>query len=238
MYRISRSTWFLMFSFLGLAVVSVFAATASSTIGGVAWRKPIVGAIFSLVCFLGIVAGLFPSKCSSMFHFRRSAQKSVSSNPGRSMEASKFRGHHPDCPEFRAHVFQMGSRVLCAGCTGLILGALLSIATVTMYFFLDQPLSLDPQLIFSVGFLGVSCGLLQYHVFNLHRSSIHLFVNVLFVFGVSLLLVGVDAIGQSINADFYVIGLSLFWLYTRILLSQIDHQKICFDCSLEECVFH
>ncbi len=237
MYWIHRSTWFLMFSFLGLAVVSVFAATASPAADGVAWRKPIVGAVFSLVCFLGIVAGLFPSRCSSVFHFRRSVQKSVSSDAGRSMEASKFRGHHPDCAEFKAHVFHIDSRVLCAGCTGLILGAVLSIVAVTIYFFLDQPLSVDPRLIFSAGFLGVSCGLLQYHVFNLHRSSIHLFVNVLFVFGVSLLLVGVDAISQSINADLYVTGLSLFWLYTRILLSQMDHQKICFNCSLEECVF-
>ncbi len=233
-----RGNWFLMFSFLGLLVVSVFAATASSTAGGVVWRKPVVGVTFSLVCFLGIVAGLFPSKCSSMFHFRRSAQKLVSSDPGRSMEPSVFRGHHPDCVEFRAHVFQMGSKIFCAGCIGLILGAFLSILVVVAYFFLDQSLSLNPLVILSVGFLGVSCGLLQYHVLNFHRSSIHLFVNVFFVFGVSLLLVGVDVIAQSINADFYVIGLSLFWLYTRILLSQIDHQKICFHCGLEECAFH
>lgn len=238
MYSRPLSNWFLMFSFLGLMVISVFVATASSTIGGVAWRKPFVGAIFSLVCFLGIVAGLFPSKCSSIFHFRRSTQKSVSFDTEKSMGASTLRGHHPSCVEFRAHVFRMGSKVLCAGCIGLILGALLSIVVVITYFFLDQALSLDSLWIFSVGFLGVSCGLLQYHGLNLHRSSIHLFINVFFVFGVSLLLVGVDAIAQSINADFYVVGLSLFWLYTRILLSQTDHQKICFDCNLEECTFH
>ncbi|MCW4053106.1 MAG: hypothetical protein NWE78_07870 [Candidatus Bathyarchaeota archaeon] len=231
--------WLLMFSFLGLIVVSVFVATMSTTTGGAAWRKPFVGAIFSFICFLGIVAGLFPSRCSSMFHFRKSRQKAMSLDLAeKGIVASAFRGHHPDCVEFRAHVFQVGSKILCAGCIGLILGALLSIVAVIAYFFLNQALGSDSLSIFWVGFLGVSCGLLQYHVFNLHRSSIHLFVNVFFVFGVSLLLVGIDAIAQSTIADLYVICLSLFWLYTRILLSQIDHQKICFHCKIEECGFH
>ena len=235
----SLGNWFLMFSFLGLIIVSVFVAKTSTTTGGAAWRKPFIGAIFSFICFLGIVAGLFPSKCSSMFHFRRSRQKTVSLDSAeKNIRASTFRGHHPDCIEFRAHIFRVGSKILCAGCVGLILGAFLSIVVVIAYFFLNQALGSYSLSIFWVGFLGISCGLLQYHVFNLHRSSIHLFINVFFVFGVSLLLVGIDAIAQSTNADFYVIGLSLFWLYTRILLSQIDHQKTCFDCKAEECGFH
>ncbi len=90
-------------------------------------------------------------------------------------------------------------------------------------------------LVFWVGFVGVSCGLLQYHLFNWGRSSVHLSVNTFFVFGVFWLLAGVDAIVQSTIVDVYLIALSVFWLYTRILLSQLDHDRICTACSIEEC---
>jgi hypothetical protein len=232
------SALFLTLSFLGLILVAAFVNSPTTVQDSVSWRKPLAGAVFSLVCALGILAGIFPSKCSGMFHFRPANRGKLAQEPAElSREAQAFQGHHPDCGTFGAHVFRVGIRVFCAGCVGLILGAALSILGTVMYFFLQLSFGLGFFPVFWVGFIGVSCGLLQYHLFNWGKSLVHLSVNAFFVFGVFLLLVGVDAITQNVAADLYLIALSVFWLYTRILLSQQDHRRICTACSVEECEF-
>jgi hypothetical protein len=206
-------------------------------LGNNQWRKPLVGTAFGIVCVLGIFAGVFPSKCSSTFHFRRVKQDSDQNSnllPGNS-QALLFRGHHPNCGNFGPHIFRVGNVVLCAGCVGLVIGAAVSVVGVAVFFFGGVSCWPSCYLVFWVGFLGASCGLLQYHLFSLGRSSIHLFVNAFFVFGVFLLLLGVDAILQNAVIDFYLVTLSLFWVYTRIMLSQFDHWRICAACAVEEC---
>jgi len=227
--------FFLTFSFLGLILIAVFVNLAPTTQNEVSWRKPLVGTVFSIVCVLGILAGAFPSKCSKMFHFRKIKQEGFAHESAGSLEKYAFRGHHPNCGNFGAHVFRVGNRVFCAGCVGLILGAVLSLLGVTLYFFANLPIWLNHCLVFWIGLIGVSCGLLQYHLFNWGKSSIHLSVNTFFIFGMFLLLVRVDAVTQNVIVDFYLIALSIFWLYTRILLSQLDHKEICDACPIEEC---
>jgi hypothetical protein len=202
----------------------------------VSWRKPLAGTVFSIVCTLGILAGIFPSKCSGTFHSRATKQRELAKKSVELPEkALNFSGHHPICGKFGAHVFQAGQKILCAGCIGLILGATFSLGGVTVYFFLQMSLASDCLLVFWPGLVGVACGLLQYHLFNWGGSLVHLSVNTFFVLGTFLLLVGVDAVTQSIIVDLYVIALSLFWLYTRILLSQLYHRRICTACGIEEC---
>jgi hypothetical protein len=232
------SAVFLTFSFLGLILVAAFANSPPTARDGASWRKPLVGAVFSLVCGLGILAGTFPSKCSGMFHFKPARRGKLAQVPAESHQRTPaFQGHHPDCGSFGTHVFRVGIRVFCAGCVGLILGAALSLLGAAMYFFLRLSFELDYLLVFWVGFIGVSCGLLQYHLFNWGRNLVHLAVNTFFVFGVFLLLVGVDAVTQNVTTDLYLIALSIFWLFTRILLSQQDHRRICTACRVEECEF-
>ena len=227
--------FFLVFSFAGLILVSVFTSSTSSKIGDINWRKPIVGMIFGFTCILGIIAGIFPSKCSSIFHFsKRSQEKAFQNSAHERNGTSVFLGHHPSCGRFSAHIFRINHKVLCAGCVGLILGAIISLFGVASYFFFNMNLLANSG-IFWIGVLGVSCGLLQYHLFNLNRSLIHLSLNIFFVFGMLLLLIGVDFVTQNTSADFYVIALSIFWLYTRILLSKVDHKKICNVCGIKNC---
>ena len=205
----------------------------------VSWRKPVVGTVFSVICVLGILAGIFPSKCSSAFHFRKAKRGEFTKEPVElPKEVLAFSGHHPDCGNFGAHVFQIRNKVFCAGCIGLILGAVLSLLGAALYFFLNLSLWSNYLLVFWIGFVGVSCGLLQYHLFNWGKSSIHLFVNTFFVLGVFLLLIGVDAITQNALFDFYLVALSVFWLYTRIMLSQLDHRKVCTNCGVKKCEFY
>ena len=228
---------YLLFSFIGLSFVVMFVYLGSSVSGNIPWRKPLVGTAFGVVCILGIFAGVFPSRCSRTFHFRRGRQANEQNSTllPEKLQPVLFRGHHPNCGNFGPHVFRVGSTVLCAGCVGLVIGATVSVVGIAAFFFGEVSCWPSCHLIFWVGFVGVSCGLLQYHLFNLGRSSIHLLVNAFFVFGVFLLLVGVDSIVQNAVIDFYLVILSLFWVYTRIILSQFDHRKICAACAVEEC---
>ena len=230
---------FLAISFLGLIVIAVLANSPTAIQGDVSWRKTFVGTVFSIVCILGILAGIFPSKCSKMFHFKKPQQTTPSPISKEKLPKEKLtlRGHHPDCGHFAAHVVRVEEKLLCAGCVGLILGAILSLFGVGLVFFANLPALEDYTFILWAGFAGVSCGLLQYHLFNWGRSSVHLAVNAFFVFGVFLLLVGVDGVAKNIIADFYLISLSVFWIYTRILLSQMDHHRICTTCP-SKCEFH
>lgn len=231
--------FFISFSFLGLILIAVIANLLPAMQNGVYSRKPLVGTTFTIVCILGIIAAVTPSKCSEMVHFKRRGQKEsgIKESANQQKEILTFRGHHPDCKSFGAHTFRMGNRTFCAGCVGLALGAILSLFGSAMYFFLNLSLMSDYFVALWVGFLGVSCGLLQYHLFNWGKSSIHLSINIFFVFSVFLLLMGVDGITQSVMVDSYLIALSLFWIYTRILLSQFDHRRICAACQIEECKF-
>jgi len=236
MPRNIASLLFLTLSLLGLILIAALVNLSPKRQDNISWRKPIVGTVFGIVCILGILAGIFPSKCSSMFHFRKA--EFDQEWEGLPEKTPVFRGHHPDCGSFSAHIIRVGHMTFCAGCMGLIFGAVLSLFGVTLYFFINIFFELNYFLVFWIGFVGVFCGLLQYHLFNWGESFVHLAVNSYFVFGVFLFLVGVDRTIQNTLVDFYLVVLSLFWLYTRILLSQLDHRKICNSCHVKECEFY
>ena len=211
--------------------------SSPSTIqSSVPWSKPISGLIFSFICVSGIVAGLFPGQCSAILFGRKDGQLSPPHSTSKH-GTSNFLGHHPACGSFGAHVFKTKNEVYCAGCMGLISGGLLSIFGIVLYFFLEVIQCPNCFPVFLSGVAGVSAGLLQYHLFNLGRASVHLVVNTVFVVGVFLILMAVDAVTHNVILECYVIVLSLFWLYVRIHLSEYDHQRICSQCQRSPCVF-
>lgn len=232
-------TLFLLISLLGLCLITVLTFHLQTLSVDLPWRKPLVGSIFASICLLGVAAGLSPSKCSQAFHFKRKSQKRSShtiETAGAEKRTFPLRGHHPSCGNFSAHVFQLGNRTFCAGCTGLILGAIISLLGVILYFFSDLSAERGGFIVFWLGFVGVVCGLLQYNL-KVKRSFVHLFLNVIFVFCAFLLLVGIDATTHNLVIGFYFNALSVFWILTRIVLSQQDHQRICATCNLESCEF-
>ena len=77
------------------------------------------------------------------------------------------------------------------------------------------------------GIAGITLGFFQLKF----KGFIRLGLNMLFVLGAFFVLVGIDALVQSVLADFFLIVLIVFWLLTRIQLSQWDHFKICLNCK-------
>lgn len=181
------------------------------------FQTEITGTLFIAICVLGLVAAVSPrSLCG----------------PGHGSSSSRTVGHHPDCDRFRGHVVWFNCHPLCAGCSGLALGALIAIVGSVLYFFLGfHPFT--PEVVFWLGVASVALGLIQ-HFIDLDSPHFHLLLNVALVCGSFMLASSLDAMGASFYVEAYLLGLVVFWVATRIRVSQEEHILVCSACS-EEC---
>ena len=228
-------TYLIILSFLGLSLTGILTVYSPIVHENLLWRKPLIGSIFGLICILGILAVFNPTQCSRVFDLGR---KEKSSHPYLSEFASHgasstLQGHHPDCGNFTAHVFRIGGKTFCAACSGLLLGGFLALAGTLLYFFGNWHVEQSSSLMVWVGVLGVGLGLFQFKF----RSFVRLFLNIFFVLGTFLILIGIDKLVQSVAVDLFLVALTVFWFFTRILLSQWDHERICDTCKVANCEF-
>ncbi len=224
--------YLILLSFLGLFIVVMLTIYPPRVHEYLLWRKPLIGSIFGLICIFGILAAFFPRVCSRIFNLGK--KKPSGSHLGKFSShgtSSTLRGHHPDCGSFSRHVFRIGDKTFCAACTGLVLGGLLAIAGTFLYFLVNWHVETNSFAIVYVGVLGVGFGLFQFK----SRSFVRSLLNIFFVFGTFLIVIGVDNLVHSVMVDLFLIALTLFWLFTRISLSQWDHQRICASCEVATC---
>lgn len=212
-------------SAFGFFTILALALHGAGSSVAVTWRKPMIGSAFALICFLGIVLALSRRKCfETVGHQRKMEITASSSQTSNSAVATK--GHHYDCGKFSAHTMQVNRHVLCAACTGLFIGALGALFGTVLYFFVGWEL---PQIGFLPVLIGVAAmilGFLQLKSRGFARSML----NMGFVLGAYLILVGMDELAGSLLVDLFSTALIVFWLFTRILLSQWDHWRICRAC--------
>ncbi len=214
-------TFYLSVSLFGVFFVLVLALNPPTIYESFPWRKPVVGLFFGIICVLGIFAALFPRQCMGSIHFR-SSEKNFKSR----WVPATSKGHHPRCQKFYSHVIKIRDRILCAACTGLLVGALLAIAGTILYFFLGLGIN-ESLLSVSVGTFGILIGFFQLKFRGFARSIL----NVCFVVGSFLILAGIDRLVQSVIIDLFVTLLIIFWLFTRIQLSHWDHERTCNRCK-------
>jgi len=204
------------------------------------WRKPVVGSIFGLICVLGILAVFSPKKCSKAFRQEKGDLSKIHRpEQARGGFQSTFQifnlkivhGHHPGCENFSSHEFQVGKRTFCTSCMGLLFGALIALAGTIAYFSNAWSIATEGVPLIGVGTLGVALGLLRFLLFNLQRRVLRFSLNTFFVLGSFLILIGIDTLLQSLFVDLFLVLLSVFWLFTRIRLSQWDHENICRACG-------
>jgi hypothetical protein len=226
-------TFLTLLSILGLILVIVLTAYPPTATVALPWRKPIIGSIFSIICILGALAVFSPNQCLKIFELKN--KNSSNSDSGAFVShglSASLRGHHPSCGNFAAHVFHARNKTFCAACTGLLIGALLAQTGAFIYFFANWGVfEQNSSLMVSLGALGVGLGLFQF----MFRNVVRLSLNTFFVLGTLFILVGIDRTVQSLIFDLFVVSLILFWLFTRISLSQWDHKRICLDCSVTGC---
>ncbi len=229
-------------SFFGLFLVGIL--TFNPPVAeSLPWRKPVIGSVFGSICVLGSLAALFPKKCLGAIHPKKEEnpvkryRSSQESNFRKRGVRFAVRGHHPDCGNFSGHVFKVGNRTFCTSCTGLLLGALISLIANILYF--SDAWQLDQKSLPTVyfGILGISFGLLQFPFFKNRKSPLRFLLNLFFVLGAFLILVEIDTLVQSTVLDLFLMLLIVFWIFTRISLSQWDHKRICSACNVATCEF-
>jgi hypothetical protein len=214
-------------SALGFFIIIALALYGTGPAEVATWRKPIVGSIFALMCFLGIVLAVSPRKCSETFgHQRRIDTTASSSQISKVSYATK--GHHYDCGRFSGHTIRIDGHILCAACTGLLLGGLGALFGSALCFFIGWEL---PRVGFLAVLIGVTAMILGFLQLKL-RGFARLILNMIFVLGAFLILAGMDELDGSLIVDLFSIVLIAFWLFTRILFSQWDHWRICRTCLI------
>jgi len=225
----NRPLMFLLFiSFFGISLMMLLAFFPPVAHMDFVWRKTLVGSIFGIICVLGVVAAFFPRQCTDIFNFGKGREHALHGY------FSKAGGHHPSCESFSPHVFRIGGRRFCVACAGLTLGGFLALVGTFLYLFGDWHVQQNNVMVVLTGLLGVGLGLFQ---FKARQRLLRLFLNVFFVLGSFLVLVGIDGLTQSVFADLFLVLLIVFWLFTRIAISQWDHERICYACGVVVCEF-
>jgi len=174
----------------------------------------VTGGLFILICAVGLVAAVAPGWLRGVGHEAKRSPGVV--------------GHHPDCPEFSGHVLRVYGRALCAGCTGLALGAVLAILGGFLYFFGGFSVG-DPSMVFFTGALLVALGLIQ-HFIDMGSPLFHLALNIVFVFGAFMLTASLRSLGASFYVEAYLLASVVFWVAARIRVSQEEHVRMCSRC--------
>ena len=186
-------------------------------------RRPLVGSLYIVICVLGIVAVFYPNKCRLVFK-----------KPSQSPYAAKVSalpvqlvGHHPNCEKFSANRIILHARVFCAACSGLLIGAIVAIVGIVLFSFDLFDMSGEILWILMVGEVLMFAGLAQIRL----GGYVKMTVNVLFVIGSCVSLIAVDILGQNLLIDAYMLGLIVYMLWVRILLSEWNNKIICMNCG-------
>lgn len=223
----------LLVSFVGLFLIVLLTVFPPKFAGDLSWRKLVVGSVFGSICILGILAVFSPNQCLKFFKSgkKEKIDRLVLTNIVSHRISNGLEGHHPTCGKFAAHIFRIKSRTFCAACLGLLFGGLLALVGATVYFFGNCSFTEYSLLMILLGIMGVVFGLFQFKFKNFIRLS----VNIIFVLGTLSILIAIDELVKSLFVDLFVVCLVVFWLLTRILLSQWDHERICSDCEIRNC---
>jgi len=218
----------LILSLAGAVIVLTLAWLGASVHGGVQLTDRLIVGVPLLASFLlGMSMAVKPGW---MRRLRRDAGHSPNVSPPQSPDRVRH-GHHPYCEHFRPHTVRVGGKVLCAGCTGLALGLVVSIAFVGFFIIMPEnmPLAVSAIMV-AAGTLLVVASML-YSEWLGARGYARLVSNLVMPLG--FLLVAVGLLEATGNAGYGLAGvlISFLWLDTRIRLSRRRHIRICRSCG-------
>jgi len=217
--------YYVSISFLGLLILLLMIIWISPSNNAPNYHNPVIFLVFFSICFLGLIAALYPRICSKPFYLGVN-EKLVDY----SME---FKGHHPVCGEFTSHIFNWHGKDICAGCTGLVIGAILAMIGSIVYYIYGNLNTTEGQLVLALGLGIVLFSLLQIFFLKIQKNQVKLFSSMTLVIGSLLILIGINTLNNSVYIEFYFLMLILFWILARITLSHIDHETICRNCRMQ-----
>jgi hypothetical protein len=219
-------------SIFGLLLSIVFAVYPPKLEDNFAFRNLTVGSAFAAVCVLGIFAVLYPDSCSGILGFEK---RDRNEHSARRVHELALRGHHPTCEGYSSHVLCIGDRRFCATCSGLLVGAIVVLVGIGMYFFGNLRIGEKPFMLVSVGAVGLVLGLFYPLVPRFCNGFTRFFAGTLLAVGSFLILVSMEEAAANTSIDLFFVALSVLWIFTRVSLSQWEHQRTCSHCSFVSC---
>ncbi len=187
--------------------------------------KLAIGIIFILSCLFGICVAIKPNLIG--------ISSKRGSHDGGHLQTimMEYRGHHPDCEQFRSHTIKIENKILCAGCSGLVMGSVISIVLMSVYIVFHKEI---PQTILPVfvifGMVLIALNYIEI-VIPGRKAHFHLISNCFLVISFFFIIIGIFHLTGSIIYGIFVVIISFLWLDTRIQLSNWDHFEVCKNCS-------
>jgi hypothetical protein len=230
----STAKFYLTLSFVGALFIIILMAFYPSDIDPL-WRnfadKLIIGGIFVFACLLGISMAFKPNWIGRFIR-QKTHGNNVTDVPSQKIER---RGHHPNCGVFKGHTISINNRILCAGCTGLIIGAVIAIILTLLYIIIPYTTSRS----ILIGLLIIGLVLINSNYFLIihgrNKGKIHFVSNVLFVIGFFMVISSFYQFTGRYIFGILSIMIAFLWLDTRILLSKWQHQVLCDNCTQVDC---
>lgn len=218
------------FSLLGVMLLILLAYSSSLPSITIPYQHLIIILGFDLICIGGIIASLYPSLCSHLIFQQTLHQSTTTPVHQLPQYAPSYprHGHHPDCENYASHVLSLHNKRYCAGCLGLMIGAIVGIGgSIPLLFGLSLS---QPDILLWTGAGFIVLGILQ-HQLSFNNNWIHFLLNIVFVLGPLLQLHALFTLNPSLTIELYLLTLIIFWIITRITLSQIEHARICQTCT-------
>jgi len=223
------------FSYLILSIIGVILIIILIWLGGSNnntinfYDKLIVGLAFISCCLVGLSMAFKPNRLRKLIHGGKQSpkQKSNTTNIDR-------QGHHPVCEQFINHTIKFNSKILCAGCTGLAIGSIISIVLMAIYILLFNDISQSILvIIILIGMVLITINFIEV-IISFKNTGFHVMSNVFLVLGFSFVVIGIFQLTGAIIYGLFGIIISFLWLDTRIRLSNWRHYTLCTQCS-EHC---
>lgn len=227
----ARSVYFVLLSAIaGMILVMAFLLGQDKDADIDFADKAVVGVVFIACCFLGMSMAVYPNWSRRCLGQSSSHRKEA--DPGGNPRG--YRGHHPDCDGFENHRISVSGHDYCAGCLGIMIGAVVSIVLMTAYLLSHAPLASSMQIaLFVLGFGAVAVAYVETVIVK-RNSVVHVAVNALMITGMSLMVVGITEATGHVSLGLLVVAFSFLCTDTRIQLSSWRHALICRKCP-ESC---
>lgn len=228
-----KNLYFSSISILGLLILTLLVLYTPSSKNFYYFQEQTISSIFILICILGMIAALQPSRCSALSNFKKPANINPEDDGYQSL-----RSHHPDCDNFKPHTYTLMGKKYCAGCTGLFTGALIAVIGTGIYSFYIVSFGTGGELIFFVGFVSVLVALLQNFFWKINLNIGKFFFNLMLVLGSFLLLVSINEMNEGLFVHLYFLVLVTIFIMARISSSEKNHTIICDECLVgSSCIY-
>lgn len=187
--------------------------------------KLIIGFTFIACCIFGISLTKYPGWIKRL---TESSEYRIDKKQIRYKK--KYLGHHPDCKEFKNHMFRFKNKIYCSGCFGLFSGSLISIVIMIFYISISSEKSIIfYRFLFLIGILIIIISYLEI-IFLIRNSVIHIISNISLIISFLIITISIFELLENIIYGLITILLSFLWIDTRIYLSKWNHKKICKRC--------